>query len=92
MDQDCKVFVSRNVSRLTHLNNIQYTLCMATNLKLDDDLLNTAVKVSGKKTKKAVVTEALTEYILRRKQLKLLDLFGTIDFDPKYYYKNLRAK
>jgi hypothetical protein len=60
---------------------------MATNLALDDDLIEEARQLGGLRTKRDVVTQALTEYVQRRKQLKLLDLFGTIElddgFDPK---------
>lgn len=59
----------------------------ATNLALDDDLIEEARQLGGLRTKKDVVTQALVEYVQRRKQVKLLDLFGTIDlnegFDPK---------
>jgi hypothetical protein len=55
-------------------------------------LLEEALKNSDKKTKKAVVTDALIEYIQRRKQAKLLDLFGHIDIDPNYDYKEQRIK
>ncbi len=65
---------------------------MATNLALDPNLLEEAVKNSDKKTKKAVVTEALIEYIQRRKQAKLLDVFGQMDFDEEYNYKEQRNK
>ena len=63
-----------------------------TNLALDDRLLEEAVKIGGKPTKKAAVTEALEEYIARRKQRRIADLFGTIDFDPKYDYKAQRRR
>lgn len=60
---------------------------MATNLAIDDRLLDEALKVGGHRTKKATVTEALEEYIRRRRQAKVVELFGTIDFaedfDPK---------
>ena len=65
---------------------------MATNLALDDRLLEEAVKIGGKTTKKAAVTEALEEYIARRKQARVADLFGTLDFDPKYNYKAQRKR
>jgi Arc/MetJ family transcription regulator len=65
---------------------------MATNLDLDDRLLEEAVKIGGKSTKKAAVTEALQEYIARRKQLRVLDLFGTVDYDPSYNYKTQRRR
>jgi len=65
---------------------------MATNLALDDKLLEEALRVGGKTTKKDTVTEALQEYIGRRKQARLADLFGTIDYDPKYDYKKQRRR
>ena len=59
-------------------------LHMATNLAIDDRLLEQALKAGGHRTKKATVTEALTEYIQRRKQRRIVDLFGQIDVDPGY--------
>jgi hypothetical protein len=63
---------------------------MATNLALDDSLIDEAKRIGGHLTKKEAVTAALEEYIRWRKQLKILDHFGTIDFDPAYDYKKLR--
>jgi hypothetical protein len=63
---------------------------MATNLALDDKLIDEARQIGHHKTKKEAVTAALDEYIRRRKQLEILDLFGTVDFDPEYNYKKLR--
>jgi len=60
---------------------------MASNLALDDRLLNEALRLGGHRTKKATVTEALQEYIQRRRQMRAIDLFGKIDFDPSYDYK-----
>jgi Arc/MetJ family transcription regulator len=65
---------------------------MATNLDLDDKLLTEAMRVGGKATKKATVTEALQEYISRRKQARIGDLFGTVDYDPTYDYKKQRRR
>jgi hypothetical protein len=65
---------------------------VATNLALDDRLLDEAVRVGGKRTKKETVTEALMEYIQRRKQARIADLFGTVDYDPKYDYKRQRRR
>jgi hypothetical protein len=65
---------------------------VATNLALDDKLLDEALKVGGKATKKATVTEALEEYIARRKQARIADLFVTIDYDPAYDYKKQRRR
>ncbi len=65
---------------------------MATNLAIDDKLLDEALRVGGHKTKKATVTEALREYILRRRQARVVELFGKIDFDPSYSYRAQRRK
>lgn len=65
---------------------------MATNLALDDRLIEQARRMGGHKTKKEAVTAALTEYIQRRKQLRILSLFGTIDYDPNYDYKAGRQR
>ena len=67
-------------------------LHMATNLAIDDQLLDEALRVGGHKTKKATVTEALTEYIERRRQQKILDSFGKVTFDRTYDYKAQRRR
>jgi len=67
-------------------------LHMATNLALDDNLIEEARRVGRHKTKKDAVTAALAEYVQRRKQLGILKSFGTVDFDPKYDYKAERRK
>ena len=63
---------------------------MATNLALDDRLIEEARTIGGHKTKKEAVTAALQEYVRRRKQMEIIRLFGTIDFDPSYDYKARR--
>lgn len=65
---------------------------MPTNLAIDDELLAEAQHVGGHRTKKDTVNEALREYIQRRRQAKLVDLFGTVDFDPSYDYKKQRRR
>jgi Arc/MetJ family transcription regulator len=65
---------------------------VATNLDLDPDLVAEAVSVGGRRTKKEAVTEALKEYIARRRQAGITRLFGTIEYDPKYDYKKQRRR
>ncbi|MDB4980204.1 MAG: hypothetical protein JWM82_956 [Myxococcales bacterium] len=67
-------------------------LHMATNLAIDDRLLDEALRVGGQRTKKDTVTQALEEYVQRRKQAKILDLFGKVQFDAKYDYKRQRRR
>lgn len=65
---------------------------MATNLDLDPALLERALEVSGEKTKKAAVTRALEEFIARRQQTKIADLFEQLEWDPDYDYKADRTR
>lgn len=65
---------------------------MPTNLAIDDRLIEEARRSGGHRTKKEAVTAALAEYIQHRKQLRILPLFGTIDYDPRYDYKSERRK
>ena len=65
---------------------------MPTNLNLDDALLDEAVKLSGKKTKRATVNAALAEFVSRRKQRRILALFGKLEWDPCFDYKKERER
>ena len=65
---------------------------MATNLGIDDAVIEQVLTLSGERTKKAAVTVALNEYIQRHKQAKILECFGTIDFDPDWDYKAIRQR
>jgi hypothetical protein len=65
---------------------------MATNLALDDQLIEEARRAGGHKTKKEAVTAALDEYVKLRKQRRVIQVFGTFDFDPAYSYKAERRK
>jgi hypothetical protein len=75
-------------SHIVMCNNVH----MATNLALDDRLIEEARKTGGHKTKKEAVTRALEEYVKRNKQLKIIEVFGTVDFDPEYDYKAERRR
>jgi hypothetical protein len=65
---------------------------MPTHVTIDDELLEEAQRIGGHRTKKATVTEALEEYIRRRRQTGIIDLFGTVAFDPTYDYRKQRNK
>lgn len=65
---------------------------MATNLSIDPELIERALEVSGERTKKAAVTKALEEFIARRRQKRLLDLVGKLEWDPTYDYKADRER
>lgn len=65
---------------------------MATNLALDPALLDKVLVISGQSTKKAAVTLALREFIARREQQGVTELFGKLDWDPSYDYKAERSR
>jgi len=65
---------------------------MATNLSIDPRLIERALEVSGERTKKAAVTKALEEFIARRRQKRLLDLMGKLEWEPSYDYKSERGR
>ena len=65
---------------------------MATNLALDPDLIERALKLSGEKTKKAAVTRALEEFISRRSQKRLVQLMGKLEWDESFDYKAERSR
>ena len=65
---------------------------MATNLAISRDLLERAVELSGKRTETATVTLALQEFIARREQRRLLELFDALDWDPTFDYKAERSR
>ncbi len=65
---------------------------MATNLSLDPDLIERALELSGERTKKAAVTRALEEFIMRRRQKRLLDLMGKLEWDNSFDYKAERSR
>jgi len=65
---------------------------MATNLSLDPKLIERAVEVSGERTKKAAVTRALEEFIARRRQKRLVDLMGKLEWDQSFDHKAERSR
>jgi hypothetical protein len=65
---------------------------MATNLSIDPILIERARRLSGERTKKAAVTKALKELIARRRQKRLLELMGKLEWDPSYDYKAERNR
>ncbi|MDN5864288.1 MAG: type II toxin-antitoxin system VapB family antitoxin [Gammaproteobacteria bacterium] len=65
---------------------------MATNLALDDALIEETRRIGQHKTKKEAVTSALREYVRHRRQLAILDLKGQVPFDEDYDCKSLRHR
>ncbi len=65
---------------------------MPTRIEVDHELIEEAQRIGQHQTKKSAVAAALGEYVQRRRQLQIIELFGTIDYDPDYDYKTERGK
>lgn len=65
---------------------------IATNIQLDEKLISEAQKLGEHPSKRATVDDALREYVQRRKQLEIFELFGQIDYDENYDYKTARSR
>ena len=65
---------------------------MATNLSIDPRLIDQALEVSGLRTKKAAVTLALHEFVARRRQKRVAELIGTLEWDTSFDYKAERSR
>ena len=64
---------------------------MRTNIVLDDALVRRAMKLTGARTKREVVHVALANLVESRSRKNLLELAGTLDFDPGFNHKALRG-
>lgn len=65
---------------------------MATNLSLGPELIERALELSGERTKKAAATRALEEFIARRKQKRLIEPMGKLEWDKSFDYKAERSR
>jgi hypothetical protein len=63
---------------------------MASNLHIDERLLEQAVKAGGRKSE--AVNSALEEYVRHRERQKITELFGIIEYEPGHDPKNGRRK
>ena len=65
---------------------------MVVYVPIDPDLLERAIRIGGGKTKTETVETALREFIARREQKRILDLFGKLEWDEGYDYKRGRGR
>jgi hypothetical protein len=65
---------------------------MATNLAINETLLDKALELGGFRSKKDTVNAALEEFIRRRKAEDVIDLFGKIEYESDYDYKKMRSR
>uniref|UniRef100_A0A7C3I335 Type II toxin-antitoxin system VapB family antitoxin n=1 Tax=Gracilinema caldarium TaxID=215591 RepID=A0A7C3I335_9SPIR len=65
---------------------------MATNLSINETLLNKALELGGFRSKKDTVNAALEEFIRRRKSEEIINLFGKIEYEDDYDYKKMRSR
>lgn len=65
---------------------------MATNLAIDESLMNHALKLGGLKTKRETVNLALQEFIQRRRMEEVVEIFGQVEYEDDYDYKRMRQR
>ena len=65
-------------------------MCMRTNIDIDDELIAEAARLTGIKTKKELVHQALKTLIESKKRRSMLELVGKVELDPDYDYKAAR--
>jgi Arc/MetJ family transcription regulator len=63
---------------------------MRTNVELDDELVEEAFRMTGVRTKRALLQLALEELIRAKKKKNLMDLVGKISFADDFDYKVMR--
>jgi len=63
---------------------------VATNLQIDQSLLEQAKSLGGLSTKRETVNEALKEFIQGRLRQQLLQMRGQVEYFEDYDYKALR--
>ncbi len=65
---------------------------MHESVDVDEKLLDTALRAGGMRTKKDTVDLALREFVRKRRAEELVSMFGTIDYDASYDYKQERTR
>ena len=65
---------------------------MSTHLSVDDNLIDEAKRLGHHPSAQDAVRAALTEYVDRKKQRQIIELFGRVDIDPDYDYKAGRSR
>ena len=65
---------------------------MRTNVVLDDELVNKALKLAKVKTKKELINLALREFIEHQSKMDLRELKKKVTFQEDYDYKRLRRE
>jgi Arc/MetJ family transcription regulator len=63
---------------------------MRTNIVLNDELINEAMRLADVKTKREAVHLALQQFVAHRKQRRILELVGQNLIDPDYDYRAVR--
>ena len=72
------------------LNKRMEEKSIGTLIEINPKLLQEALDLSNYPTHTELIEAALQEYIQRQRQRKIVELFGTIDYDEDYHYKEQR--
>jgi len=65
---------------------------MRTNIVIDENLVDEAMRYANVKTKRELVDLALREFVAARRRRDVSELFGKVQIDPDYDYKALRRE
>jgi len=65
---------------------------MSSTVDFDSELVERVRVLSGAPTRQAAVTAAWREFVARRDQARLRELFGRLEWDPDYDYKRERSR
>ncbi|MFN8431197.1 MAG: type II toxin-antitoxin system VapB family antitoxin [Spirosomataceae bacterium] len=60
---------------------VKFIKIMRTNIEIDEGVILKAIELSGLKTKKAVVDQALKDFLAKQSKLNLLKLEGKLEWE-----------
>jgi Bacterial antitoxin of type II TA system, VapB len=63
---------------------------MQITINLDDALIQDAMSLNPELTIEKAIESALAFYVKQQQRLKIIELFGAIDYEPSYDYKEQR--
>ena len=86
----CAVALPRDQYGDIHITLYKDRCIVRTNIELDAELIRQAMELSRIKTKRAVVHQALEEFVANRKRRDLRELRRAALIDPHYDHKAAR--
>lgn len=65
---------------------------MISSIPVDDSLVDAACKLGNHSSRQQAIEAALREYVQRHQQQQIVHLFGTVEFNESYDYKQTRER